>query len=294
MAVRVVALTALSSVAAGCQSTPAAHSGFLSSYEGLGAAEKGQRAKNKRRDDTLSNAITRVYLEPAILKVDADTPIQPEEQAMVRNEIDRQICYQVSKRFELAPAPAADVATIRTAIVRIEPTNAAGSAASAAASFFIPVPMVKVRAPKSAGGLAVESELIAPDGRQAAAITWSKSIGVVGKTDPSLSQVGDALQLAKPFGGALTKAYANKAEKKRPVPDPDPCARFGPRRNAGRFVGSALLNIGTGLYSPSVAGAGKPAETQASLEPQASPAPKVPEEPKFAAGADPQGQSPQP
>jgi hypothetical protein len=95
--------------------------------------------------------------------------------------------------------------------VRIEPTNAAGSAASAAASFFIPVPMVKVRAPKSAGGLAVESELIAPDGRQAAAITWSKSIGVVGKTDPSLSQVGDALQLAKPLGGALPKPYQNNA-----------------------------------------------------------------------------------
>lgn len=273
LAVRAVVLAALSSFAAACQTTPAAHSGYLSSYSGLGDKDKAPRPTAKRRDDRLSASIRRVYIEPSILKVDGATQVSPEQQAMVRFEVDRQLCFKLSRRFDLAPAPAPDAGTVRTAIVRIESTSRAGSAVSAAAGFFSPVPIVKFRPPMTTGGLAAESELLAPDGRQAAAITWSKSIEVVSNTDPSLSPVGDALQLAGPYGDAVRKAFVvkpkkgEKAAKKLKIPDPDPCAQFGSRRNAGRFVSTLLVGAATGLYFPSVAGAGRPAEPSPSAEP---------------------------
>lgn len=254
-----IALVSASAVlVAACQSTAIGRSGYLSSYEGLSDGPA------KRRDDPASDAITRVYIEPTVLRVNARTPIKAEDQALVRQEIDRQICFEVSKRFELVPTPAVDTARVRAAVVRIVPTNPAGSAATAAASFFIPVPIVKFRSPGISGALAAEAELVSADGRQVAAIAWSKSTQGVSMMDPSLSSVGDALQLAEPFADAVGEAFATKARKKRPVAKPDPCARYGPRRHAGRAVGGAILGFGTGLYAPSVSGAGRPAlpETQ--------------------------------
>jgi hypothetical protein len=260
--VKTIMLTTLSLAAAACQTTPSSSPGFLSSYEGLGSAKPGSSRLQKKRDEARVRSIARVYIEPSVLRVDAGTPLRPEEQAMVQAEVDRQLCYQVSERFDLAPAPAPDVARLRTAIVGISPTGRAGSAVSAAAGFFIPVPFVKFRAPMSTGGLAMESEILAADGGQAAALTWSRSAQVVGKLDPSLSPVGDALQLAKPFGRAVRDTFTIKPKKKRAVPDPDPCALYGPRKDAGRFVKGMLVNIGTGLYVPSVTGAGRPAEAE--------------------------------
>jgi len=281
LAVRAIVLTGLSSLTVACQTSAAAHSGHLSSYAGLSEAKRGEPGSGKRRDAALSDPIKRVYIEPSILKVDGDTRVGPEDQAMVRFEVDRQICFEVSKHFDLAPAPAPDAGKIRTAIVRIEPTNRAASAVSAAASFFIPVPIVKFRPPMMTGGLAAESELLTPDGQQAAAITWSRTAEVVsafGGNDPSLSPVGDALQFAEPFGDAVGKAFTAKPTKgarkktkaeKRKIPDPDPCAQYGPRRDAGRFVGSLVAGAATGLYFPSVAGAGRAAESpeEAEVEP---------------------------
>jgi len=281
LAVRVIVLTGLSSLAAACQTSAAAHSGYLSSYSGLSDAKRGEPGSGKRRDAALSDPIKRVYIEPSILKVDGDTQVGPEEQAMVRFEVDRQICFEVSKHFDLAPVPAPDAGKIRTAIVRIEPTNRAASAVSAAAGFFIPVPIVKFRPPMMTGGLAAESELLAPDGQQAAAITWSRTAEVVsafGGNDPSLSPVGDALQFAEPFGDAVGKAFTAKPKKgvkktkaeKRKIPDPDPCAQYGPRRNAGRFVGNLVVGAATGLYFPTVSGAGRQAEAPEDAEAEPS------------------------
>lgn len=265
IAVRIVALASLSALAA-CQSMPADRSGYLSSYEGLGDGRSGERGPSRRRDDEASNAITRVYIEPSVLRVNARTPVRPENQAMVRQEIDRQMCFKLSKRFDVVPTPEPDAGRVRAAIVHIAPTHPAGSAATAAASFFIPVPFVKVRGPGISGALAVEAELVGPDGRQAAAIAWAKSTEGLSKMDPSLSPVGDALQLAEPFAKAASDAFATKARKKRPIAKPDPCARFGPRRSASRMVGGAIIGFGTGLYAPSVAGAGRPPEAEAQTE----------------------------
>lgn len=271
MAVRIVTLAALASAAAACQSSPAAHSGYLSTYAGLGDKDGGRKTSAKRRDDAMSGAVKRVYIEPAALRMHADSPIKPDQQAMVQSEVDRRICFEVSKYFDVAPSPEPSAGVVRTAIVRIDPTSMAGSAATAAAGFFnpIPMPMINLRAPMTTGGLSAESELLTPDGQQAAALIWSYNAEVISRSSPSLSPVGDALQMAEPFGKAVAKTFAVKAKtsdgkkaKKRKVPDPDPCARYGSRRNVTRFVGSTAMGIATGLYSPTVAGTGRPAEPQ--------------------------------
>lgn len=266
-AAQVFTMAALAASVAACQSTPAAHSGFLSSYAGLSDQEGARKTSAKRRDDALSRAITRVYIEPSVLRLHADSPIKPDQQAMVQSEVDRQICFEVSKHFDLAPAPEPSAGRVRTAIVGIDPTNRAGSAVTAAAGFFNPVPMplVSIRAPMATGGLAAESELLTPDGRQAAALTWSYNAEVISRSDASLSPVGDALQMAEPFGNAVAKTFAVKADdgkkaKKRKIADPDPCARYGPRRNVTRFVGKTAVGAATGLYFPTIAGTGRPAE----------------------------------
>lgn len=175
---------------------------------------------------------------------------------MVLSEVDRQICFEVSERFTIAQAPSPDAGTVRTAVVRIDPTNRVGSVASAVAGFFIPLPVVNFRAPMTTGGLAVESELVAPDGRQVAAMIWAHQAEVVGRTGPSLSRIGDALQLAEPMGDAVGDAFATTARPVRDIPLPDPCARFGARRNIGRAVANGIVGFATGLYVPQVAGTG--------------------------------------
>lgn len=255
----IAALGALSALAA-CQSMPTERSGYLSSYEGLGDARNGATGPSKRRDDAASDAVARIYIEPTVLRINAMASVKAAEQAMVRREIDRQLCYKLSRRFDISPEPDPDAARVRAAVVHIAPTSPTGSAATAAASYFIPVPMLKIRPPRISGGLVAEAELVSPSGQQVAAIAWARSTEGLSTIDPSLSPVGDALQLSEKFAGAVDSAFATKARKKRAVASPDPCARFGPRRTAARTVGGAVLGFGTGLYSPSVSGAGRPPE----------------------------------
>lgn len=266
-AVRVFAAAALAASAAACQSTSAPHSGFLSSYDGLGDSVGGGKPSARRRDDAVSGAVKRVYIEPTVLKIHADSPIKPDDRAMVQNEVDRRICFEVSRYFEVAPTPEPDAGRVRIAIVRLHPTSRTGSAVTAAAGFFnpIPMPLINLRAPMTTGGLAAEAELLTPDGRQAAALTWSYDAEIVSRSNPSLSPVGDALQMAEPFGKATAKTFAAKTSdgkkaKKLKVPDPDPCAHYGPRRNLTRFVGDKAFSVATGLYSPTIAGTGRAAE----------------------------------
>ncbi len=255
--------------AAACQSAPAAHSGFLSSYDGLAAKPDGKRGPSQRRDDAASDDVSRVYIAPAVLSLREPGSLTAEEQTMVLNEVDRQICFEVSERFTLIPTPSPDAGTVRTAVVRIDTTNPVGSAVSAVAGFFIPVPVVNFRAPMTTGGLAIESELVAPDGRQVAAVTWARQAEVVGRVGPSLSRIGDALQLAEPMGDAVGDAFATKTRPVRDIPAPDPCARFGARRDMGRTVANGIVGFATGLYVPQVAGTGAAAATP--VPPKSSP-----------------------
>lgn len=258
MTPRYIALAPLLAAAglAACQTTPAADSGYLAHYDDMktGGRNPGV-AVRQRRDDAASDAVRNVFIEPAVIAQGIGEELTPTERAMVLREVDRQICYEVSERFTIVSAPAPESATIRTAVVRLQPTGRAGSAASAAVGYFVPV--VKLRAPTTTGGIAVESEMLeAGSRRQIAALAWARNAQWIGRDTPSLSRVGDALQMAEPLGDAVGDAFASEARVVNAIPDPDPCAAFGPRREIARGVAGAAVGFATGLYSPEVSGTG--------------------------------------
>lgn len=255
---RLASLAALlgATTLAACHTTAAPRSGYLTAYDGL---EKAGRtpgvALKQRRDDAASDRVRSVFIEPAVFAPDVGDDLSDHERAMVLSEVDRQICYEVSERFVIAPTPDQEAATVRTAIVRARPTGRVGSVVSAAAGYFVPI--VSLRPPMSTGGLAVESELLeAGSGRQIAAIAWGRNAQYVGRDSGSLSRVGDALQMAEPMGDAVGDAFSSTTRKVADIPDPDPCAVFGPRRNLGRTAAGFVFGAATGLYSPEASGDG--------------------------------------
>jgi hypothetical protein len=237
---------------AACGTPGATPSGLLSGYEGLVEREDTVRASiRERRDDERAANVERVFLEPAVLATGAGDGLTEAEIALVLREVDRQVCYEVSERFTVIPSPEAGAGQVRVVVSRIAPTGRVASAVSAASGFFIPGP-IGVRVPGTLGGLSAEAELLAAnDAGQVAAILWSRDAQAVGTDNPSLSRVGDAVQLAEPFGDAVGDAFAPPDREVRAIAEPDPCARFGPRFRpegvAARFV--------TGLYSPELSGA---------------------------------------
>lgn len=241
---------------AACHTTAAPDSGFLVSYANMEAPGDGRGVSiRQRRDDAASDAVRSVFLEPAVFAPQVGDELTPVERSMVLREVDRQICFEVSERFTLSPGFSPEAARVRTAVVRLHPTGRVGSAVSAAAGYFVPV--VDVRMPGATGGLAVESELLQPgDGRQIAAISWARNAQLVGRDSPSLSRVGDALQMAEPMGDAVGDAFASEARQVTKIPEPDPCAAFGPRRNIGHTAAGLAVGFATGLYSPEASGTG--------------------------------------
>ncbi len=243
--------------AAGCQTAPVANAGFLSSYEGLVAREDTIRASiRERRDDVAAAGIDRLALEPATFVGEAGSGLTEAERAQVLREVDRQVCYEVSERFDIA-ALASGTARLRTGVVGVRPTGAAGSGVAAVANMLIPGPGT-LRVPGTTGGLAVESELVGADGRQVAALAWARNANTIGTDAPSLSRVGDALQMAEPMGDAVGDAISPKDRPVRDIPNPDPCAMFGPRTQPVGFA----TRLVTGLYVPEVNTGSAPAENK--------------------------------
>ena len=233
---------------AACQTAPRPDSGFLSDYTRLEVVEGTVRASiRQHRDEASAAQIQQVWLEPSVLAGPATTAaLTAEERALVLREVDRQVCYEISERFTLAASPEG-AARVRTAVVRIGATAPAGSAVAAVANAFIPGPGT-VRVPGTTGGLAAEAELLDARGGQAAALAWARDANVVGTDSPSLSRVGDALQMAEPFADTVADAFAPADRAVRPIADPDPCGRYGPRTQPAGF----LTRLVTGLYVPEV------------------------------------------
>lgn len=251
-AVRMTVVAGLGVGLTACAGGPGdVRSGFLTSYEGLVEREDTVRASVlERRDEALAAAIDRLWIAPAEVFGVADPVVSDADRRAVLAEVDRQICYELSERFDVVEAPDPAVASVRVGVTRIHPTHQAGSAAAAVANFFIPGP-INVRAPGGTGGLGAEVELLTADGRQAAAIVWRRDAMVVGTDKPSLSRIGDAHQPAEPLGDMVGDAFAPADRKVRPIPSPDPCQRFGPRNRPEGFV----AGLATGLYVPELSGA---------------------------------------
>ena len=135
---------------------------------------------------------------------------------------------------------------------------------SAAAAFFIPGPL-DLRAPGTLGALGVESEMIAGDGRQIAAVAWARQANAIGTDAPSLARAGDALQFAEPFADDVAKAMApgSDREPRRYDASGDPCRAYGPRLRAGSFAAKLITN----LYVPLPAGEAEAPAAEPAAEP---------------------------
>jgi hypothetical protein len=227
-------------------------SGMLSSYDGLKARDGAVRTSVSRRTDDLALAgIERVALNPAVYATGAEIAWLTEtERTLLLREVDAQICFEVSERYAIVSDPAQAQASVRTIITRVAPTGRAGSAVSAATGFFIPGP-IGLRVPGGLGGLGAEAEMLDRQDRQLAAVVWNRTATAIGTDNPSLSRIGDALQLAEPFADAAAAAMTATDVKPRGVDDPDPCAQYGPRIRVEGF----LARFATGLYVPGMSGA---------------------------------------
>ena len=250
-------------VLAACAGTPQ-QSQFLTSYEGLTAREDMVRAGALDRSDRAALAqVQSVAIAPTVY---APSPsardwMTDQERDLVLREVDAQLCFELSERYAIAaPGEQPDAAQVRAAVTEVTPTGRVGSAAAAAASFFIPGPL-GLRAPGTLGGLAAEAEMLDPSGRQIGAIVWRRNATAIGTDNPSLSRVGDALQFAEPFGDAAAAAMSPEDYTPRDLSGgQDPCAAYGPRFRPEGF----LSRFATGLYIPETSAArqAEPAPTQ--------------------------------
>ncbi|TAJ74335.1 MAG: DUF3313 domain-containing protein [Phenylobacterium sp.] len=228
-------------------------SGALSSYEGLtprtGTLRTGIAERKSEPDLT---AVRRVMLEPARMAPGPETGwLNDKERALLLRELDAQMCFEITERYELTYDPAQADARVRAVVTRVRPTGRFASTASAAAGFFIPGP-IGLRVPGTLGGLGAEAEMVTDGGRQVAALVWNRDATAVGTDDPSLSRLGDALQFAEPFADVAAATMTPKGLKSRKIESgEDPCAQFGPRFRPEGF----LAGLASGLYVPQMSGA---------------------------------------
>lgn len=251
-----------------CAGTPQ-QGAFLTSYEGLVPRTDMVRAGALDRTDLEGLAkVQSVRIEPTVFspRAEATAWITPAEQTAVLREVDAQLCFELSRRFEITSALApASSHRVRAAVTEVIPTGRVGSAASAAAGFFIPGP-IGVRVPGTLGGLGAEAELLDSAGQQVAAVVWRRTASAIGTDNPSLSRIGDALQFVGPFADVAAAAMTPEDHTNRSITtETDPCREFGPRFRAEGF-GARFI---TGLYVPE-ASAARPAATA----PAASEAPQ--------------------
>lgn len=227
-------------------------SGQLSSYDRLTPSEGAVRTYvSQRKISPQAPRITRVLVEPARIVPGPKTAwLTPEERTALLREVDAQVCFEISERYDLTYSPADADARVRTLITRVQPTGKFGSAASAAAGFFIPGPL-GLRMPGALGGLGGEAEMVDPKGRQLAAVVWNRNATAVGTDNPSLSRLGDALQFVEPFADTVAATMTPKGVKSRRIADADPCAQFGPRFRPEGWA----AKFATGLYVPQMSGA---------------------------------------
>ncbi len=213
------------------------------------------RAQVDVRSDAARLAQVRsLRIEPAKVADGVTLPstISPDSIALILGEIERQMCFELSRYFDIEPTTAASAATpqvatttVRAAVTGLQETNPTASVASAIISRLIPGPG-SIRLPIGRGGLSMEASADLPNGGgEAAAMAWSRGAGIAFDKG-SLSEVGDAHRFATNFAKNFTALLAGPDAKKRDLPKIDPCAQYGPRSDLGR----SALSFGLGLHMP--------------------------------------------
>lgn len=238
---------ALSVVLAGCATRPPTTTGFLGDYTTLQPVGDTVRAQILQRSDTGALAgVTAVAILPTRMseQAEVDASIPASGLPLVTGEIDRQLCFELSERFEIAPAPGPGVAQVEVVVTRVQQTGAVSSIASAAISRAVPGPG-SVRLPVGQGGLSVEARAMAATGSELGGMSWSRGAGVA-MDRGSLSPVGDAHRFASAFAEDFAELLGSDRRVTRAEGVADPCARFGPRLDLARRA----AGIGLGLHLP--------------------------------------------
>lgn len=193
---------------AACASAPTTRSGSLTSYEGLapsdGVQTKSQLLVNK--DNVL--AAKTVRIAPTRFAHDIGSGLWEKDRELVANRVDRALCEGLSKRLDVVdPVGPADL-SVQATITHLGTTNRLAAGASLVVGF-VPsalssVPGLSPRVPFGVGSLTIEAEALNPAGTQEAAIIWSRGASYV-LSSSTISEVGDAYQLASDFGGNFSE-----------------------------------------------------------------------------------------
>lgn len=226
-----------------CATKPPTQTGFLSNQAGMEKVSGTVRAQIERqRDLDALGSVSKVTLLPAKLQEASDIPdtITPESRVLVLGELDRQLCFQLSRRFEIVSPDDPTAARVQAVITRLQETNATASAASAAVSWFLPGG--SVRLPVGRGGVSIEARLDLADGRQAVAMAWSRGAGVV-MDEGSLSEVGDAHRFTASFAKDFSDFLVETENPQRALPEQDPCQKHGPRLDLGRLAAGRVIGL---------------------------------------------------
>lgn len=92
-------------------------SGFSTAYEGLEPRTDVVRASvAQRRDEALDSLIGRIWLAPAEVFGVTDPVLSQDERHAVLKAVNRQLCYELSERFEVSGQPDPLAGTVRVGV----------------------------------------------------------------------------------------------------------------------------------------------------------------------------------
>jgi hypothetical protein len=193
---------------AACASAPTTRSGSLTSYEGL-APSDGVQTKSRllvNKENVL--AAKTVRIAPTRFARDIGSDLSDKDRELVVNRVDRALCKGLSKRLDVVdPNDPADL-SVQATITHLKTTNRLAAGASVIVGFvpsaLTSVPLMSPRVPFGLGSLTIEAEALNREGTQDAAIIWSRGASYV-MSSTTVSEVGDAYQLASDFGGNFSE-----------------------------------------------------------------------------------------
>jgi hypothetical protein len=192
----------------GCTVVPLEQAGSLSTYESLAPIKSRFRKANYMVLPEDIKAVKTVYVEPTRVSDTAAPSIKKSsDRALVANMVSRGLCVGVSDRFQVVDSRERADIIVHATVTRIVPTSATAAGLSTVASLGASIaqsPVPVPRLPIGLGGLSVEGEATTREGKQVAALVWSKGANFV-TTGARASQVGDAYSLAESFGGDFSK-----------------------------------------------------------------------------------------
>lgn len=169
--------------------------GSLSNYKNLdktsGVASKFKSFSNKEKLKNYNS----IYIAPTIIDQKVLDKVGDARIDLVANLIDRTICMNLAKSYEILSAQSDNALSMKLYITDFEPTGRAASTISSA---------ILVRVPIGLGLLSAEGEITANDAGQLMAIQWSHKAAPV-LTTGGLSKISDAYSFASEFANKTSK-----------------------------------------------------------------------------------------